>query len=126
MDSGAIPNVMSDTLAEKLSLKLSPKNRRIVVADGFTRDCAGVLEEIPVSIRNIVVRLNFMVIKLLTYDLIIGSPTSVDKCACIDLYHQTVTVRKNGKTETLKFVYEPEMYEETEDELTTDTESDIG
>ena len=117
---------MSDTLAEKLSLKLSPKNRRIVVADGFTRDCAGVLEEIPVSIGDIVVRLNFMVIKLLTYDLIIGSPTLVDTCACMDLCHQTVKVRKNGKTETLNLVYEPEINEDTEDELTTDTESDIG
>ncbi len=47
-------------------------------------------------------------------------------CACIDLYHQTVKVRKDEKIETLNLVYEPEMYEDTEDELTTDTESDIG
>ena len=32
--SGAIPNVMSDTLAKKLRLQLSPTKRRIDVADG--------------------------------------------------------------------------------------------
>ncbi len=65
LDLGAIPNVMSDMLAKKLRLQLSPTNRRIVVAD--------ILEEIPVSFGDIVVRLNFMVIKSLPYDLIIGS-----------------------------------------------------
>ncbi len=50
----------------------------------------------------------------------------VDICACMDLYHQTVKMRKDDKTETLNLVYESEMYEDTEDELTTDTESDIG
>ncbi len=117
---------MSDSLAEKLGLHLSTTKRRIVVADGSTGECAGILQEIPVSFGNIVVRLDFMVIKSLPYDLIIGSPTLVEMCACIDLYHQTVKVRKDGKTETLNLVYEPEMYEDTDEELTTDTESDIG
>ncbi len=35
-------------------------------------------------------------------------------------------MRKDEKTENLNFVYEPEMYEDTERELTTNTESDIG
>ena len=34
LDSGAIPNVMSDKLANKLRLELSPTERRIIVADG--------------------------------------------------------------------------------------------
>ncbi len=113
---------MSDTLAEKLRLKLAPTKRRIVVADATTGECAGILEEIPVSFGSIVVRFNFMVTKLLSYDLIVRSPTLVDMCACIDLYHKTVKVRKDGQTETLNLVYEPEMYEDTEDELTTERE----
>ncbi len=80
----------SDTLAEKLRLNLSPTKRRIVVGDGSTGDCAGVLEEILVSFGDIVVRLNFMVIKSFPYDLIIGSPTLFDMCACMYLYHQAV------------------------------------
>ncbi len=70
--------------------------------------------------------LNFMVIKPLPYDLIIESPTLVDMCACMDLYHQTIEVRKDGKAETLNLVYQPEMYEDAKDELTTGTENDIG
>ncbi len=42
------------------------------------------------------------------------------------MYHQTDKVRKDGEEETLKLVNEPEMYENTEEELTPDTESDIG
>ena len=126
LDSGAIANVMSDTLADKLRWNLAPTKRRIVVADGSIGDCAGILEEILVSFGNIVMRLNFMLIKSFPYDVIIGSPILVDMCACIDLYHQTVKVRKDGTTETLNLVYEAEMYEDTEDELTTDTKSDIG
>ena len=117
---------MSDTLAEKLRLRLPPTKRGIVVADGSTGDCACVLEEITVIFGDIVLQLNFMVIKSLPYDSIIESPKLVDMCASIDLYHQTVKVKKDDKTETLNLFYEPETYEDTEDELTTDTESDIG
>ena len=67
-----------------------------------------------------------MVTNSLPYELIIGSPTLVDMCARINLYHQTVKVRKHRKTETLNLVNGPEMYQETEDELTRATESNIG
>ena len=53
---------MSDTVADKLRLKLAETKRLIVVADGSTGDCAGILEEIPVSFGNIAVRLKFMVV----------------------------------------------------------------
>ncbi len=81
---------MADSLKEKLRLQLSIRKRRIVVADGSTRDCTVILKEIPVSFGDIVVRLDFMVIKSLPHDVIIGSPTLVEICACINLYHQTV------------------------------------
>ena len=126
LGSRDIPNVMSDTLAENLRLKLSSTKKRIVVAGGSTGDCAGLLEEIPVSFGDTVLRLNFMATKSVPYGLIIASLTLVDICACIDLYHQTVKVSKEEKTETLNLFYEPEMSEDTEDELTVDTESDIG
>ena len=46
--------------------------------------------------------------------------------ACIDMYHQTVTIRNNGKTEVLNLVYEPETWDGSDDELTTESESDIA
>ncbi len=47
---------------------MSPTKRPIVVADGSTEEFAGILEEISVGFGDILVRLNFMVIKSLPYD----------------------------------------------------------
>ena len=63
---------------------------------------------IPVSFGSIVMRLDFLVIASVPYDLIIGAPKLVEMRACIDMYHQTVTIRNYGKTEVLNLVYEPE------------------
>ncbi len=72
-NSRAISNVVSDTLAEKLRLKLSSTKKRIVVAEEFTGDCADVLEEIPVSFGNSFLRLDFMVTKSSPYNSNIGT-----------------------------------------------------
>ena len=65
LDSGAIPNFSSETLAENLRLNLDALKRRVVVADGSTGDCSVILEEVPLSFGNIVVRLKFVGIKSL-------------------------------------------------------------
>ena len=36
------------------------------------------------------------------------------------------TIRNHGKTKVLNLVYEPETWEGSDDELTTESESDIG
>ena len=41
------------------------------------------------------------------------------------MHQQTVTIR-NHKTEALNLVYEPETWDVSDDELTTESESDIG
>ena len=42
------------------------------------------------------------------------------------MYHQTVTIRNRGKTEVLNLVYEPETWDGSDDDLTTESESDFG
>ena len=37
-----------------------------------------------------------------------------------------VKIRSHGKTEVLNLVYRPEMWDGSHDELTTESESDIG
>ena len=54
---------MSHTLADKLRLQLSRTKRRMVIADGSTGDSAGKLLDIPISLGDIVIRLDFKVIK---------------------------------------------------------------
>ena len=128
LDSGAIPNVMSTGLAKKLKLDLEPTNRRIIVADGSSGSCQGVVSAIPVGFGDIVKRLDFMVVDSVPYDLIIGAPTLVKLCTRIDLYHQTVKLRHNGQSETLNLEYEPEIGDDTNDDFTSEseTEEDIG
>ena len=128
LDSGAIPNVMSLELARKLKLELRPSSRRIIVADGSTNACEGIVDSVPVGFGNIVKKLRFMVIKSVPFHLIIGAPTLVLMCTSIDLYHHTVKIWYSGQTETLSLEYEPEFGDDTEDDFTSDStkEDDIG
>ncbi len=103
--SGALPNVMSDRLANKLKLSLTPTERRIIVADGSTEGCKGIASDVPVCFGMIVVRLKFIVIESVPYDLILGTPALVHIRARIDMYSQTVQVKKDRKTEVLNLVY---------------------
>ena len=107
-DSGDIANVMSEKLANKLRLVLPPTERHIIVADGTSRSCAGSISGIPVSCGSIVMRLDFLVIASVLYDLIISALSLVDMQAGIDMYHRTVTIRNHGETEVLNLIYETE------------------
>ena len=111
LDSGATPNVMSVKLVKKLKLELSPTERRIIVADRTSGNCAGSISGIPVSFGSILMRLDFLVIASVPCDLIIGAPTLVEMRTCIYMYHQTVMIRNRGKTEVLYLVYEPETWD---------------
>ena len=126
LDSGTIPNFISDKLANKLRLELSPIESRIIVVDGISGSWAGSISVIPVSFDSIVMRFNFLVIASVPYALIISAPTLVEMHACIDMYHQTVTIRNHGKTEVLNLMHEPETWDGSDDGLTTESESDIG
>ena len=117
---------MSDELASKLRLELPPTERRMIVADGTSGICAGSISGIPVSFGPIVMRLDFLVIASVPYDLIISVLTLVEMCACIDMHQKTITIRNHGKIEVLNLVYEPETWDGSDDEFTTELESDIG
>ena len=80
--------------------------------------------DVPVGFGKVVVHLKFMVIEAVPYDLIIGTPALVQIPARIDMYSQTVQVRKDRKIQVLNLVHEPEVFDDTDDELTTDTDSE--
>ena len=46
--------------------------------------------------------------------------------ACIDIYHQKVTIRNRAETEVMNLVYELETWDESDDELVIESDSDIG
>ena len=117
---------MLDKLANKLRLELALTERRIIVADITSGGCAGSMSGVSVSFCSIVMRLDFLVIVSVPYDCIIGAPTLVEMRVCIDMHHQTVTIRNHGKTEVLNLVNEPETWDGSDDEPPTESESDIG
>ena len=70
--------------------------------------------------------LDLLVIGSLPYGLLISAPTSVEMCACFNMYHEAVTIRNHGNTEVLNAVNEPGIWDRSDDELPTESESDIG
>ena len=116
---------MSDKFANKLRLEFSPTQRRIIVADGTSGSCTGSISGVSVSFGSILMRLDFLLNAPVPYDLIIDALTSVEMRGCIDVYHQTVTIRNHGNTELLNLVYEPETWDGSDDEFTSESESDI-
>ena len=70
-------------------------------------------------------RFDFLVIASVPYELIIGAPTLVEIGACIDMYSQKITIRNHGKTEELNLMYKPETLDGSDDELTTESESNV-
>ena len=128
LDSGAIPDIMSSRLAEKLKLEVEPTNRRIIVANGASEGVQGVVSNIPVGFGKVVVRLKFLVMESVPFDLIISDPTQIKLRMKIDKYHSTVKVKMNGKSDTLNLQYEPDVGNNTDDDFTsgTSSEEDIG
>ena len=128
LDSGAIPDIMSARLAEKLKLEVEPTNRRIIVANGASEGVKGTVTNIPVGFGSVVTRLNFLVMESVPFDLIISDPTQIKLRMKIDKYHSTVKVKMNGKTDTLNLQYEPDVGDNTDDDFTSDSDShdDIG
>ena len=89
----------------------------MIVADGNSGSCASSIFGIRVIFGSIVMHLDFLVTVSVPYCLIIGAPRFVEMRACIDRYHQTASIRN--------LVYEPEIWDGSDNELRTESENDI-
>ncbi len=110
--------------SEQAEVKLDSDKKTYHLCRWSTGGCKGITSDVPVGFGKIVVCLKFMVIEFVSYNLIIGTPALVRIRARIDMNSQTVQVRKDGKSEVLNLVYKPEMLDDTDDDMTTDTESE--
>ena len=75
LDSGAVPKIISLKLASKLCLSPPPTEKHITVVDGGNAPCPGSLHQIPTPFGELIVKLDFLVVKGTPFDLIIGLPT---------------------------------------------------
>ena len=117
LESGSMPDIMSKRLAEKLMLEMEPTNHRIVVANVASEGAQGVVNNVPVEFGIVVARLKFPMMDSVSFDLIISDSKKIKLRMKIDNYHSTMTVKMNGKLDTLNLQYEPKVGDSIDEEL---------
>lgn len=68
--------------------------------------------------------MKFLVMESVPFDLIITDPAQIKLKMKIEKYHSTVSVRANGRSETLNLQYDLEVGNDTDDDITSDGETD--
>ncbi len=96
-DSGAIPDLISQEIAESLDMRILPTNKSITVANGTSSTCVGKVENVPVMFSKKRVELSFLVVDGLPFDIIVGCPTMESLETCIDLGKRCVSMQVDGK-----------------------------
>ena len=94
-DSGAIANVMSRKIVDKLHIRMMPKTRRIKFAYCAFEKYMGHLHD--------EVSLKFLAIGIFPYDVIIRLPTMIKLRARLDYYRIILQVHFLGDSEILNY-----------------------
>ncbi len=105
-DSGAIPNVMSHKMVKKLHIRMQITNRSSKVANCASEKCVGTLNEVPVSMGELVVPMDFLILEDTPCDIRIGLPTMIQLRARPDYYQMVVKIHCGGDSEVLNHEYE--------------------
>ena len=105
-DSGAIPNLLSSSLCQRLSLEVIKTDRRITVANGNKTGVTGIVTDVPISLGdNLIVSMDFLVIDNPPFDVIIGQPALEALQAIIDFGKQEVRLTVGPNSTILGFEY---------------------
>ena len=125
LDSGAVPNIISHALAEKLALAPTETHRRIRVADGSITPCLGFLSDVPLTFDDLTVYADFLVVRGPPFDVIVGIDLLTAINASLDFGRQMVRVSQNGKKARLPLQTDCiRITENTEDTDSEDFTSD--
>ncbi len=120
-DSGAIPNVMSHKMVKKLHLRMQPTNRSIKVANCASEKHVGRLNEVPISIGELIVPMDFLVLEETAHDILIGLPTVIQLRARPGYYRMVLKIHYGGDSEMLNHEYERDNGNNSKDEFTSDS-----
>lgn len=75
LDPGAVLNILSKEVAERLGVGQLKTSHRIKEISGVESPVLGVLKEVPVQLEERVVRMNFLVVNGYPHEVIIWIPT---------------------------------------------------
>ena len=74
LDSGAVPNLISEKLCKKLSVDFNKKHIGLTVADGQRAHSIGTITDVPISFDDLHISMDFYVMKNPPFEVIIGVP----------------------------------------------------
>ena len=97
IDSGAVPDLISKTVVDKIGLDLKPTEESIIVADGTSSKCIGQTAVVPLMFDKAKVKFKPLVMEVLPYDIIIGGPTLEKYSSKIDFGKQTITLKVDNQ-----------------------------
>lgn len=120
MDSGAIPNVFSKTMAERLCVKPEHVPRTVTVSTGDNSAVLGIIAAVLVAFVDMVVNLDLIVGDGSPFDVIIGDPAMEDLHAIINIGKRTV--RFTREAHTIERTMEPDYSRAKEYNGSTDSE----
>ncbi len=124
IDLGAIPNVMSHKMVKKLHLRMQPTNRSIKVANCASENCMGTLDEVPISMGELAVPMDFLILEETPYDILIGLPTMIQLRARPDYYRMVLKIHYGGDSEILNYEYERDNGNTSEDKFRSNSTSE--
>ena len=117
--SGAIPNVTSHKMVKKLHLRMQSTNRSVKVANCASYRCVGTLNEVPISVGELVVPMVFLVPEETPYDILIGLPAMIQLCACPDYYRMVLKIHYEGDSGILNYAYDRDSVCISQDKFTS-------
>ena len=112
---------MSQKMVKKLHLRMQPTNRSIKVANCASEKCVGTLNEVPISLGELVVSMDFLVLEETPYDIGIGLPIMIQLRARPNYYRMVLKIHYGGDSEILNYEYEWDNGNISEDEFTSDS-----
>ncbi len=120
-NSDAIPSIMSHKMVKKLHLRMQPTNRSIKVANCASEKCVGTLNEVPISMGDLVVPMDFLVLEDTPYDILIGLPTLIQLRARSDYYRMVLRIHYGGDSEILNYEFKRDNGNTSDDEFTSNS-----
>ena len=107
LDTGAIPNLLSLAVAQKIGVLIEPSEATIRVANGDTANSMGEVRNLPVVFDDMVVPLDFIVLENSVLGMILGNPTLENLKMCYDLAKQEVSLSHGNIAVRLPLEYYP-------------------
>ena len=97
LDSGAVPNLISEKLCNELQVKFEHKPIGPTVADGHKARFLGVISDVPISFDDLHISMEFFIMDNPPFDIIIAVPTLEALRGCLDFGLKQVTLFAGDK-----------------------------